>query len=482
MMKKIHELLDDINMEDENIDIVESNISKEEKNRILEMALKKAELKRKTFFGRKSILPLAAAMTLILSFAAVFAQGGLSNIYYKLFGDNTKYVREMGTVINESCSSKGITLNVASMLGDENAFYIIFELIKDKGESFENSDYIYFDRLSLDINSSGGYTWYQIEDDDKNDNKATFILAGNTKKKVTGDKLTLRVADFTEYNTKEPVNKFEPYSFLVNNQDFLEQVLVENLQKSTRDIENIDNYSIEEKEKVEEMYQLTPNYVLPWKYANIPMEDGIDEIFIDNIGFVENKLCIRIARSNSEDYSLGEIYFVNTNNSEEILYADFMFPEDINDTNYYYYIYDIKDMEELKNYSLYYDIVDKLNTTIGEWSVTFKADYKNTTETKRINKEVTIDGKRYTVKNIKISPIALNVELKNNLSDKYDDPVHELYGKVSVIMKDGRKIEPSSSGSSSNSINTSINLMFNQPVNTADIGKIIIGDMEISYD
>ena len=152
-------------------------------------------------------------MTLILSFAAVFAQGGLSNIYYKLFGDNTKYVREMGTVINESCSSKGITLNVASMLGDENAFYIIFELIKDKGESFENSDYIYFDRLSLDINSSGGYTWYQIEDDDKNDNKATFILAGNTKKKVTGDKLTLRVADFTEYNTKEPVNKFEPYSF-----------------------------------------------------------------------------------------------------------------------------------------------------------------------------------------------------------------------------------------------------------------------------
>ena len=68
-------------------------------------------------------------------------------------------------------------------------------------------------------------------------------------------------------------------------------------------------------------------------------------------------------------------------------------------------------MEELKNYSLYYDIVDKLphNRRPG---VTFKADYKNTTETKRINKEVTIDGKRYTVKNIKISPIALNVELK----------------------------------------------------------------------
>ena len=166
-MKRFHELLDDINLEDENMDLAESNLLKEEKNRILEMTLNKAGLKRKASLGRRYILPLAAAMTLVLSFAAVFAQGGLSNIYYKLFGDNTKYVTEMGTVIDESTSSNGITLNVASMIGDENAFYIIFELIKENGESFENSDYIYFDKLYLELNSSGGSTWYQIEDDDK---------------------------------------------------------------------------------------------------------------------------------------------------------------------------------------------------------------------------------------------------------------------------------------------------------------------------
>ena len=65
-MKKIHGLLDDIVMEDENLDIVETNLSKEEKNRIMEMTLNKAGLKRKSLFGRKSILPLAAAMTLSL--------------------------------------------------------------------------------------------------------------------------------------------------------------------------------------------------------------------------------------------------------------------------------------------------------------------------------------------------------------------------------------------------------------------------------
>jgi len=45
-MKKIHGLLDDIVMEDENLDIVETNLSKEEKNRIMEMTLNKAGLKR----------------------------------------------------------------------------------------------------------------------------------------------------------------------------------------------------------------------------------------------------------------------------------------------------------------------------------------------------------------------------------------------------------------------------------------------------
>ena len=214
------------------------------------------------------------------------------------------------------------------MLGDENAFYIIFELIKENGESFKDSDYIEFDRLHLDFKDSGGYTWYQIEDDDKNDNKATFILAGNTKKKVSGNKLTLRAADFIEYSIKEPANKFEPYSFLMNNNDFIEQALVENLEKSTTDIQNSNDYSLKEMEKIEEMYRLTPNYVLPWKYANIPMDDGIDDIFIDNIGFVQNKLCIRIASSDLENHSLGDIYFVNNNNSEDIVYDEFMFSEE----------------------------------------------------------------------------------------------------------------------------------------------------------
>ncbi|HQO73028.1 MAG TPA: DUF4179 domain-containing protein, partial [Sedimentibacter sp.] len=350
-MTKIHEIIDDIDIENEDLKIAESKVSKEEKNRILEMALNKANIRKEKTFSRKYILSLAAAMTLILSFAVVFAQGGLSNIYHKLFGENIKYVTEMGTIIDESYSSNGITFNVSNMLGDENSFYIIFEIIKENGESFNDSDYIEFDRFSLDFKSSGGYTWYQIEDDDKNDNKATFILSGNTKKKISGNKLTISATDITEYSIKEPTDKFDPYNFLIDNQDYIEQNLEKNLQKSTPDIKNNDNSSKEEIDKIEEIYQLTPNYVLPWKYVNIPVEEGLNEIYIDNIGFAENKLCIRITLSNKEMHSLGEIYFTNKNNPEDILYNEFMFSEEKDGIKYYYYIFDIENMEELKNYN-----------------------------------------------------------------------------------------------------------------------------------
>ena len=144
-LTKIHEIIDNIDIENEDLKIAKSKVSKEEKNRIFEMALNKANIRKEKTFSRKYILSIAAAMTLILSFAVVFAQGGLSNIYYKLFGENIKYVTEMGTIIDESYSSNGITFNVSNMLGDENSFYIIFEIIKENGESFKDSDYIEFD-------------------------------------------------------------------------------------------------------------------------------------------------------------------------------------------------------------------------------------------------------------------------------------------------------------------------------------------------
>lgn len=491
-MKKIHELMDEVHIND--IRIKAEIMSKEEKDRILELTLNKAGVRNIKPTKKRLILPLAAAMTLVLSFAVVFAQGGLSEIYYRLFGDNIKYVNEMGTIIDESSTSNAVvydlvnktgetgissevTVKVASMLGDENSFYIIFELIKENGESFKESDYIEFDSLGLEFKSSGGYTWYQVEDDNPDDNKATFILYGNTRKKITGDKLTLSLENFTEYNIKES-SRFDAYDFLLNNNEFINQNLIENEKKASV-IKKDTDLPADVLNKMKEIYKLTPNNVLPWKYSDIFVEDNIHDIYVDNIGFAENKLCIRFTLANSEAQDLGDVYFVNKNNPDDIIYNEFVQVDENEGTQYDYYIFDISDMDQLRNYDLKYKVISKIRMTSGSWEVNFKADYKNNTETIRINKETIINEKKYFVKNIKMSPIALNIEMNNNILDNLSEPTHNFTEGVSIILKDGSTPEVTSSGSSTNSLFSSINLMFKQPIDTSQIEKVKIGNIEI---
>lgn len=493
---KIHELMDEVQIND--IKIRDEIMSIEEKDRILELTLNKAGVGNTKSTKKRLILPLAAAMTLVLSFAVVFAQGGLSEIYYKLFGDNIKYVNEMGTIIDESSTSNAVvydlvnkfvetgkssevTMKVASMLGDENSFYIIFELIKENGESFKESDYIEFDSLSLDFKGSGGYTWdYQVEDDNPDDNKATFILYGNTRKKITGDKLTLSLENFSEYSIKE-ANGFDAYDFLLNNSEFINQSLIENKEKEPiREEDN--NLPTDVLNKMKEINKLAPNNVLPWKYSDIFVEESIDDIYVDNIGFAENKLCIRFAFTDSETYDIEDVYFVNKNNPDDIIYNEFVQVDENDGAQYDYYIFDISDMEQLENYNLKYTIISKIRMTTGSWEVKFKADYKNNTEKIRVNKETEINEKKYTVKNIKISPISLNIEMNNNIIDNLNEPTHNFTDVVSIILKDGSTPELTSSGSSTNSLFSSINLMFKQPIDTSQIEKVKIGNIEIKLN
>jgi hypothetical protein len=69
--------------------------------------------------------------------------------------------------------------------------------------------------------------------------------------------------------------------------------------------------------------------------------------------------------------------------------------------------------------------------------------------------------------------------MKNNLADTLEKPSHNFGEAISVIMKDGSTAEISGSGSSTNSLSSSVNLMFKQPIDTSKIEKIKIGNLEI---
>lgn len=481
-MKKTDDLFDDFSLH-EDINIHEENITEIELERIKKLTLSKINSKKST--KKKFIIPLAASFILVLSFAAVFAQGGLSNIYYRLFGENIKYVNDMGTVIDKSSTSNGVTLNVANMVGDENSFYIIFEVIKENGERFSENGNIEFENLNLDFGGSGGYTWYMTEDEDPVDNKATFLLVGNTERKSAGKKLTLRANNFTEYTIENPAADFDTYGFLKRNADYQNQVLVENRYKESMRIPKDPQASEEEKQKIEFMNNIIPSQILPYNNDDIYTEDNIEEnkgIIVDNIGFAEGKLCIRILREEYGNLSLGDFYFENKVDADDRKYNEYSISEEYEGKQYDYFIFDIKNMEELANYDFVYNTINKKATTMGTWEVTFKADYKNATRTYNVNKIIEVEGKRYLIKELKISPISLTVKLNNDIIDNIKNRGHNFYGAVSVVMKDGSTVELSSWGTSTRPLTSTLNTIFQKPVDVNNIKSVIISGTEVTIN
>jgi hypothetical protein len=482
-MKKTDELFDDFSLQDEDINIHEENITEIELERIKKMTLSKIGLKKST--KKRFIILLAASFVLVLSFAAVFAQGGLSNIYYRLFGENIKYVNDMGTVIDKSSTSNGVTLNVANMVGDENSFYIIVELIKENGENFAEKGNVDFENLSLDFGGSGGYSWYMTEDENPGDNKATFLLVGNTERKTAGRKLTLKAANFTEYTIEDPDAEFDAYGFLKGNTDYQNQVLVENMNKESMRIPIDPQAPEEEKEKIEFVNNFIPSEILPYNNTDIFTEDNIEEnsgMIVDNMGFAEGKLCIRILREEYGNLSLGDFYFENKNDTDDRRYSVYSISEEYEGRQYDYFIFDISSMEELENYDFVYNTISKKDTVIGSWEVTFKADYKNATRTFNVNKKVEIDKKKYLVREVKISPISLTVKLNNDIIDNINNRGHNFNDAVRVVMKDGTTVEPSSGGASTNPLTSTITMIFQKPVDVNSIKSVVISGIEVTIN
>ncbi len=482
-MKKTDELFDDFSLQDEDINIHEENITEIELERIIKLTLSKIDLKKST--KKRFIIPLAASFVLVLSFAAVFAQGGLSNIYYRLFGENIKYVNDMGTVIDKSSTSNGVTLNVANMVGDENSFYIIFEVIKENGENFAEKGNVDFENLSLDFGGSGGYSWYMTEDEDPSDNKATFLLVGNTERKTAGKKLVLKANNFTEYTIEDPAADFDAYGFLKENANYQNQVLVENSNKESMLIPADPQASEEEKEKIEFVSNIIPSQILPYNNDDIYTEDDIEEnkgIIVDNMGFAEGKLCIRILREEYGNLSLGDFYFENKIDANDKKYNAYSIGEEYEGRQYDYFIFDIKSMEELENYDFVYNTVNKNDTIMGSWEVTFKADYKNVTRTFDVNEKVEIEGKRYLIKEVKISPISLTVKLNNDIIDNIKNRKHNFNDVVTVVMKDGTTVELSSWGTSTNPLTSTLTMIFQKPVDVNNIKSVIISGIEVTIN
>lgn len=529
--KRIEEIIDDINVDNENISI-ESNISKLELEKIKVLTLKKIEAKqheekniaikqlinnleeikskkislevrnykkdnqeyiskpyKKNKWIKRKIISIAASITIILSFVGVLAQNSLSNIYYEMFGENIKYVEDMYTQINKSYSNNGIKLNVLNIIGDENSFYIIFEIEKEDGKSFNDKDYLMFERFHLDlgVQSSNGFVLEPIEGDK---GKITYAIKGNASKKIFNKQMSISLKNIEVYNENYVDTNFDMYDFLINNSEYLKQnpegnnykkkLLQELKNLKDTNLNNDPNLEEEIVGKTEYEYEIEPKNILSKNKQNImTFENNFtvnqNNISINNIGFVDGKFSI-ILHLDSENTEINDIKLVNKFDIDDYKLYEWSRIEE----EYIYYTFDVKNMDDIKDYKLNYTISETKEKISGEWSVNFKASHKNLTKKINVNKKIYIDEKEYNIKDIKISPISLNIKINENIIEKIKNPSNYISSEdILVEMKDGTFIESISGGTSNSDGKITLNLIFEKPIDIKNVKSVKIGDIDI---
>lgn len=210
-MKDIDKLLNDINKY-ENLDN-EQPLESEEKNRIMEMTMKKINdefigLDHKSKFKKRKIC--AILIGALLAFSTVGVSAGvifnwnekLSN-YLNINTYQKDELVETGMEINQSATDNGLTVTALQSVGDKYGVYILFDIEAPEGMDLTKNHNFLKMKWKIDgiITSNVEYSIINC-----NKNKATLILNLEMPENVSGRGINI---EFENFGYKEEDDDFD---------------------------------------------------------------------------------------------------------------------------------------------------------------------------------------------------------------------------------------------------------------------------------
>lgn len=191
-------------------------LSKEEKERILKMAANKLEAENKKRTDRIVIQPrmkkrriLTVALIAVLAFATtafaaeLFQWDTRISNYFGIGDKNSASLSGGGMNVGVSDENGGVIIKAVQTIGDGNNMYILFDVTVPEGEIIDPQSGFDMIRLRIGGRADGptgmGYSCDMIEDDNAEDNKATFLLAMDANKKINHKKIKITFKDLRHY-------------------------------------------------------------------------------------------------------------------------------------------------------------------------------------------------------------------------------------------------------------------------------------------
>jgi|GEM_PF-1801032 hypothetical protein len=200
-------------------DLLQEGLSKEEKERILKIALDKIGPDIQAEDRIRKVMPvvkikkriLAVALIAIFAFATtafaaeVFQWDVRISNYLGIENHNSDSLEGGGMNVGVSDENGGITIQAVQTIGDGTNIYILFDVTAPEGKTIypgSSFDMVYLHvGNALDGPTGMGYSCNMVDDDQPNDNKATFLLSMDANKKINDKNISVKFENLRHYVT-----------------------------------------------------------------------------------------------------------------------------------------------------------------------------------------------------------------------------------------------------------------------------------------
>jgi len=378
-----------------------------------------------------------------------------TTFFQNLWGINYRYVRGNEQIIQKSDTQNGITVTIKEIMGDQKNVWIIYDIIKDSGEAFKSND-AKFDAIGVDFPNAARGNGERAISYGKS-STITRLMHIDIREPIHRKSGSIVFANLIEDTKNEAVFDLDISKFLKEHPELIQQASIINPEKGLGD-------------------STAPESILPRKDLDIALSSCIPDTRLENIGFVDGRLHMRLKSTfggrgyfgRMEDYD--DLFFKDVTRTIRPIHGS---GRGDNNGMYMYLVYEIKDVKELADLKPYVTYPDILK---GKWKIPFKMDYKY--RAKIITPNIVYDDKnknnKCTIKEITLSPMSLNVFIEGNIGDESQNQDLE----IDIFFKDGSKAGQQST-STSKEENTIININFWQPINMQDVDYITVNNQRI---
>lgn len=408
-MRNISELISNITLQDDDYESIEA-IPFDNKtytnivNNTLE-GIKDVRMQdKKHIIKRKRVAAILLAATLMLSTTILATTNSINiqEIFRSIFKEDVANIGDSGQVINASMTVQGVELNIEGVVSDENTVDLVFNIRKESGKPFIGND-ISFDEFIIEMKNTDnslqrGITestyCQQITPISQDSVEHRFRLTTTTINSIKSGEATLHLKNMTESKRHTAISDLNLATWLKEHPQDI--ILKPNNDARLKLISNQDRIA-----------QLNiPKEIITSPDINLQLFKDDENIKINSIAFVDNKLHMKVAKSTRTLHfqdSKGNIF-------EPIYISDF--------DSSIYYVFDIHNLSELENLNAYEDISTVVNKIDGTWDVKFDLNQQNEKMILQPNVAVPLSAKEnFVVKEIQLSNTSFTLISNNFLSN-----------------------------------------------------------------